>query len=329
VAKVDWNQILDSMSKHFKVILETKKNNDYIITIAIGNKFFNDWNKYAKPLWKKYCTNHSLGLIVVTKDLIDKKNKYWKKATWQKMLLGSFFKNTNIKINNICYLDTDILVNPNAPNIFNFHDSNKISLISQVNNLPYNLDLIRRTISFNRKFFYCKKYKLDSSLFMNIEQIYKFHNLKPQKDFACAGVIVFNLKKFSPVMKEWFFKYKKNIKTLSGGGDEPIFNYEMFNTKKVKLLDYKFQALWIYEMAFKYKFLYEYKTKKNAIIKKCIESSLENSYFLHFAGSWYEGQMWKIKNIFSDKKKLTLNNCFIEYLSKKVRGTASGRVLPK
>ena len=98
MAKVDRNQILDSMSKHFKIILETKKYNDYIITIAIGNKFFNDWNKYAKPLWKKYCTNHSLGLIVVTKDLIDKKNKYWKKATWQKMLLGSFFKNTNIKI---------------------------------------------------------------------------------------------------------------------------------------------------------------------------------------------------------------------------------------
>ena len=27
------------------------------------------------------------------------------------------------KIENVCYLDTDILINPFAPNIFNFHEN--------------------------------------------------------------------------------------------------------------------------------------------------------------------------------------------------------------
>ena len=58
------------------------------------------------------------------------------------------------------------------------------------------------------------------------------------------------------------YKYKSNIQTLSGGGDEPIFNYEMFNTGQIKILEYKFQALWLYEMAFKFPFLYEYKKEK-------------------------------------------------------------------
>lgn len=316
------------MKTPYKVILRSQKKKNYLITIAIGKKFLDEWNKYAKPLWLKYCKKNNLGLIVVTDNLIDPTNPFWKKATWQKMLLGSFFKNTSIKINNICYLDTDILINPNAPNIFNFHDDNKISLISQVFNLPYDLDLINRRISFNRRNFYSKKYKLDSSLFMSVNQMYKWHNLKPQKDYACAGVIVFNVKIFSETMHKWFFKYTKKIKTITGGGDEPIFNYELFNTKKIKLLDYKFQALWIYEMAFKYPHLYEYKSKKNKIIINCIESSLENSYFLHFAGSWYEGQMWKIKNIFNNKKKLDLNSRYIKYLSKPVFGIPSGRVLP-
>ena len=39
----------------------------------------------------------------------------------------------------------------------------------------------------------------------------------------------------------------------------------------IKILEYKFQALWLYEMAFKFPFLYEYK-KKIDIIRKCVET---------------------------------------------------------
>ena len=87
-------------------------------------------------------------------------------------------------------------------------------------------------------------------------------------------------------MKNWFYKYKKNTNTLTGGGEEPIFNYEIFKTGKTKILDYKFQALWLYEIANKFPFLYEYKNQKNMIIKKCVQASLEDNYFLHFAGKW-------------------------------------------
>ena len=79
-----------------------------------------------------------------------------------------------------------------------------------------------------------------------------------------------NNDKFAKKMKSWFYKYKSNIKTLSGGGDEPIFNYEMFNNGQIKILEYKFQAIWLYEVAYKFPFLYEYKNKKNNIIRKCI-----------------------------------------------------------
>jgi hypothetical protein len=313
----------------FKIILNSKNKKNYLVTIAIGKKCFNDWSSFAKPTWLKYCKKHSLGLIVIIDDLIDRTDPFWKKATWQKMLIGYYLNKDGIKINNICYLDTDILINPNSPNIFDYHDEKKISLVSQEYNLPYNLDFIRRRISFNRKRFYSKRYNLDSSLFMSVNQIYKYHKLKPQKDFACAGLIVFKSSKFSLIMKSWFYKYKKNINTLSGGGDEPIFNYEMFNTGKTKILNYKFQALWLYEMAFKFPFLYEQGLKKSVILKKCIESSLEDNYFLHFAGSWHEGQMWKIRKILSNINSLKFNKKFLDYLKKKVYGKPKGRVLPR
>ena len=37
---------------------------------------------------------------------------------------------------NLCILDADILVNPFAPNIFDYHDTDKISVVSSRINMP-------------------------------------------------------------------------------------------------------------------------------------------------------------------------------------------------
>ena len=72
------------------------------------------------------------------------------------MLIGNYLNQAGLKIKNICILDVDILINPNSPNIFKHHDENKISLISQVNNLPYDLNLIRKDFLLIGNRFYSK-----------------------------------------------------------------------------------------------------------------------------------------------------------------------------
>ena len=153
-----------------------KKN--YLVTIAIGKKSLDEWTKYAKPLCLKYCKKYSLGLIVIVDDLIDKKDLFWKKATWQKMLIGSYLKSSGLKIRNICILDVDILINPNSPNIFKHHDEKKISLVSQVYNLPYDLNFIRKRISFNRNKFYPSNQIISS---YDIEEIIALLSSPPLK----------------------------------------------------------------------------------------------------------------------------------------------------
>ena len=316
------------MIRPYKILIKTNSKN-YIVTIAIGSKILSEWLKYSFPLWKKYCLKNNLGLIVFTKNIINKNNYYWKKPTWQKMLLGDCLQKYQKNVKNICYLDTDILINPLSPNIFKYNKNQKISLISETFNMPYDLSLVRKKVAFFRNKYYSKKYPLNSSLFMTVKEKYKYHNFKPQKDYACAGVIMFNIKNFSSKMKKWFFKYTRFTKTLTGGGDEPIINYEIFKTKKVNLLDYKFQALWFYEMADKYSFLYMLKSKKTKLLKTCIEETLSNNFFLHFPGSWHEGKMWKIKNLLSDKKLNQNNIDFLKFLKKKVSRKPIGRVLPE
>ena len=311
---------------HEKIFNSRKKN--FIVTLLIGKKFLDEWKKYAAPLWKKYCIKNDIGLILIKDHLIKKSNPFWKKAVWQKMLIGAYLSKHEKKIKNVCYLDSDILINPFAPNIFKFHSESKFSVISEVSNLPFNLDRVKKKLSFNRNFFYSKKYPLDSALFMSSKEKFKFHNFKNQKNYFCSGVIVFNLKKFSKRMKDWFFKYTKDFETLTGGGEEPVMNYEILNTKKVNFINYKFQALWLYEMADKYSFLYKFKGNKNKYVKTCIKECLLNNYFLHFPGSWYEGNMWKYKNIINNFELKTLEK-LNNYFSFKTKAKPIGRILPK
>ena len=73
------------------------------------------------------------------------------------------------------------------------------------------------------------------------------------------------LKISQKICLDGFLSKKKNIVSVTDGGEQTHVNYEFFKTKKIKILDYKFQAIWIYEMAEKFPFLYNKKlsSKKN------------------------------------------------------------------
>ena len=164
-----------------------EKSNYAIVTIAI-------WEKYAKKSWKNYCNKYKLNLFVITEHLISYDHKNWKKPTWQKLLIGDTLKKLNIKSENICYLDTDILISPNAKNIFESYNSNSYGLVSKIKNLPFDLHTTLRKVAFFRNRFVDNTYPLDLALFMPLEKIYEYSNLSPQINSACAGVVMFNIK---------------------------------------------------------------------------------------------------------------------------------------
>ena len=85
-----------------------------------------------------------------------------------------------------------------------------------------------------------------------------------------------------------------------------LFHKNVFYIKynKISWLDFRFQVMWLLEIAWKYPFLYKLRKKKNDIITDCIEASLSTSFFLHFAGSWYESNMWLNKRIYNTKNKI-------------------------
>jgi len=304
------------------------KSGNVLATIAIGDAYLKPFMEYAFPTWEMYCKRHDLGLILFDDHLIEATHPKWKNPFWQKLLIPKVIADSGLKIENICHLDTDILVNPTAPNIFENHDPQKVGLISQMQRLPYERHDILRRIAFLRNRYLSSRYPLDSILFASIDNLYKFSSLVTQPDIACTGVFIFNPKFHTEVFVNFFNEFDETVITPDSGGEELHFNYLVQSQGLDEWLDYKFQAVWIYEVAWKYPFLYG-ETKLNLdIVGRCIESSLFTNYFLHFAGPWHESQFWKQVKIFSDTESLAMFDDFNEYMKIPVTGSPKGLIKP-
>lgn len=305
-----------------KIYNESVNKVDAIVTHAIGGSYLDDWERYSLPTWLEYSKKHDLGLFVIN-EVVESDEK---KLYWQKLLLGKHFKKYQYK--NICYLDTDIVINPAAPNIFDKYDSEKIAIISQKKNLPFNLDETLRRLAFFRHNCYSKKYPLDSSLFMSTHDVYRYHNLDPQDDFACTGVFIFNVDNHSTLLENWFHEYDENVISIDGGGEEVFLNYKILSNKLEQWLDYKWQALWIYEMPWCHSHLYLENKREPKDIVPCIETSLFNNYFLHFAGAW-EGSAWKMCDRLFEGINKKLFYEFDEYMKIKLKALPVGIIRGK
>lgn len=276
----------------YEIIRKPKVGDNYIATIAIGDAYLSAWKKYVLPGWMNYCERYDIGILVVVGDLVDKASEFYKKATWQKMMLGKLFEREVPECSKVCYLDTDILISPVASNIFERYEGDGIGLVSLFNNIPFDRQETLQRVSALRKAFESPDYPLDSAIHMDISELYNHHKLPVQSDFACMGLIMFCPEKHAEIMEGWFKKYKATDYTLTGG-DQTHYNFEIFSHGVVEIIPYSFQSMWLYEIANNYPFLYVPDLRNDQILKACIENTLMKYDFLHFAGSWMEGGHWK------------------------------------
>jgi hypothetical protein len=299
-----------------KILIREKKNT--IACLAIGKNIYNHWKKDIFPFWKIYCKKNNLGLVVFTEDLIDRKDSNWKKPTWQRLLVGYQIKRKLPSIQNVCVLDLDILINPNAPNIFNSIKKNKINLTSLRKKLPFEFKHTIRKLAFFRKKYTNKNYPLDSILNSSLKTLYQADGLKSQADELCVGVLVFNINNFSKILYNWFFYFnKKNMKTNFGGCQNQIA-YKILSNNYCHLLDYKFQAIWVFEIAARFPIIMKYIKNLEMMSELAISVILDN-YFLHFAGSGPEAKVWLKSNFFNKINKRLIKE-YQNYYLKKLEG---------
>ena len=301
-----------------------------IATLVIGDQYFSNWELFAFPSWMRYCEKHKLGLIAITDRVPMEPGAGPDHIMWQKFLIGKYIFNEIGFRGNVCYLDSDFLINPNSPNVFDELDPKSVGLVSLRKRLPYPIDLVLKRLAFFRHTYLSKDYPLDSYLFASVADVFKYHKLDIKTDdFACAGLILFNVDEHAQFFDQVYRKYSTDEQALDGGSDQVHMNYEIQKNCAITWLDYRFQALWIYEMPWKFPFLYEPDYfNDQRLVSSCIASSLYTNYFLHFAGYW-EGNMWKTTGILQSNDQFEIQQELWNYYSVKCSGQPQGIIRPK
>jgi hypothetical protein len=304
------------------------KSGNVLATIAIGDAYLKPFMEYAFPTWEMYCKRHDLGLILFDDHLIDTDHPDWKNPYWQKFLIGEALNSATFQTNNVCCLDTDILISPIAPSIFDLRNDAKVGLVSLRKDLSYPYHGAIRRMAFMRNRYYDSKYPLDSSLFISLEGLYQMAGLEPQADEACSGVFVYNSKNHGRLLETYYKSFPRDVMNKDGGGEQIFLNHFVQSNDLVEWMDYRFQAMWVYEIAYKYPFLYSEHKNNWQLIKSCIEASLFTNYFLHFAGSWHEGKMWEQVRVLDTPESLSMFEAFNAYMKVPVFGKPLGQVKP-
>ncbi len=299
-----------------------------IATTAIGQEYFANWESFSYPSWLSYAKRHNLGIIVVTEDIILPSDSNYKNGSWQKMLIPGLLASKLPKVERVCLLDTDVIISPRAPNIFEIAPLGRYSVVSQEKNLPYDLAEVRRRVSFLRNRNYSSSYPLDSLVLADAKEVFRQQGLPERDDYFCTGLIVCDAS-HAPQLREWF----QTVDTVSADGaiawEETYLNHWIQGTEPF-WLPYSFQALWHYEMAWYHPHLYMLgdKISQSHETKRALEAGLWNSYFLHFAGSWHESLAWGASpELFMGEKARELKD-FGDYLLLKIPPKNYGKLSP-
>lgn len=306
-----------------------------IATNAVGGEYYSLWDRNSRSNWTNYAETFGIGIAIFKRDIALENPKFDKKAPWQKLLIPELLFQRIENLQKVALVDTDVTFSPVARNLFEHSGDDGVGVVSQVNELPFDLDQVKRKLAFLRNKRFSSAYPLDSSLFMPATEFVEHMGLQQIEDYFCSGVVVLNESSVARQMHEWYFRVSANDALESqrkfGMWEEPYLNSWVQNETRVHWMPYSFQALWTYEMAAFYPFGFKLKETvlDPQISIEVLEAVLLNHDVVHFAGGWHESHAWhQVPMIFQQSESFEIRE-FQEYQSKPVFGKPLGKILPE
>lgn len=221
------------------------KNLIYIVAIDGPTTIPNsDYAKYSIDSWEKYCDKYGIDLLVLTES-----NPNITYPIWNKELIYMYGK----KYDKIGIVDSDTIIKPDAPNIFDLFESDEFCGVNDLCDLNWLLSSIEQ-----RQHFF-PGVNLDLNKYLN------------------AGVLFFG-NKYLSIFEDLYWFYQENsrkIDSIKGGGrEQTLLNFVIqSNDVKVRLLDPSWNLLSIH--------------RKNMFIHNWQLNISETPYFIKYAYIWH------------------------------------------
>lgn len=257
-----------------------------IVTLAIGNEYINEFNQLCKANWQKYCDKYNYDLICITSPLDNSERAQARSPAWQKCLVLS--QDWSQKYDRIVWVDTDVLINSNSPDISENIPIEKIGItdeFSQPNKEFYKLAIERMNKTW-------EKIHPGLKLYTTAEEFYKHYGFDDYfEEVAQTGVMVLSPKYHRELFEHVYYNYEEKGLNYEM---RPL-SYEIIKNEFAHFIDQRFNYLWLYDKVRHYPFTFEEKKHKklwgfikrknkeyDKFRKHCLQTAFVNSYFMHF-----------------------------------------------
>lgn len=264
--------------------VETAEN--WLVTTAIGGDYFERWVDFARDTWLRYARQHGLGVAVAVSDLmVDDELEL--NGAWQKLLALRSLREALGRHVRCAIIDTDVLISDGAPNVFDAVGPRKVGIVSQVRGIPIELAKMNNRIAYLRATFIDPEFPLVSLLNASPSQLFEWAGLSPVlEDYACSGVIVADTASHAEEFARWYSEAPQTPEYLAlGDWEQTYLNHQIQQLPEVQWMPYQWQALWGFEVAAYYPFLYSQDCPRD-VAQWCLSASLSRNHFVHMAGQW-------------------------------------------
>lgn len=266
-----------------------------LVTITVGETYISNFRKHCHDLWNSYAHHHNLDILVIS-DLLDNSTRAsMRSPAWQKCLILS--QTAVQKYDQVAWIDSDILINPASPSVFEGVPQDKIGAVDvcETPNREDRLMLLSRLYDY-----WTKTGKEYVSNLTATEYHTKFGLQGSFNSIVQTGVLVMSPKHHRELLEHVYYSYEEK--------GEPYWNYEMRPLSYEILVNNlehwinpKFNMMWPMLKQFYYPFLetkgrlYDRIVNKLISLKllsyhfslhsKCATTAYLNNYFLHFGGT--------------------------------------------
>jgi len=267
-----------------------------IVTLAIGDRYWQHWKSICEPNWRAYGAKHGFDIICFDKPLDNSARARNRSPAWQKCLILS--QDIVQKYDRIVWLDSDILINHHiAPPIDSGVPLDKVGATEEftfaddVGHQPRQL--------LERLYVYWNKSVINYSA----QEYYTNYGLPAGfAKVVQTGVLVLSPRHHRPLLEKAYLDHEEK------GGPEWNFemrplSYELLKADAVHWIDPRFNLVWTYSQFLHYPFLVDPKGDNSlggrikhklaetvnapsftTVQRACMTAAFLNSFFFHGSG---------------------------------------------
>lgn len=296
-----------------------------LATVACGDEFFADWERFSLPNWERYARRHGYGLAVLRSSRLPGDVH----VAWNKFLMPQLVRDELGFVGATLVLDADQVLSPVAPGLDAEAAADGYGLVRDSDFSGISQDVAKR-LSFLRRHTIDVNYPLDSVSLMTEEDWVSggFVDLGGRLPVSSGFIVVPSalVDEFAALTR---FVMDPEAAWDGGGGDQLIASREL-QAGPHRMLDRRWQGIWPAIMAQRYASLYLEAPVPERVAAAAIASALLDHWCVHFSISWPEKQYWKVDwmRYWDEHIDVKATQELTDYLHSSVRPREYGRIRP-